>query len=197
MVSALERYHLLLCYIHFITLPPSYLLSHLSYPLFLLHFPLPSSSLSPPLFSPFPPYLLSSPFLHPSPLPLLPLPSLSSSSLLYTFQYLVPDEPTNFTIATINSTALEASWGKPIDPNGIIEGYQLFLELVFIDASYLGNDSRMFNLSASDFSQTIGDLHPFATYRLDVRAITSVGPGNQTSQMARTDEDGKLVGKQE
>ena len=196
MVSALERYHLLLCYIHFITLPPISSLTSLTLSS-LLHFPLRSSSLFPPLFSPFPPSLLSSPFLHPSPLPLLPLPSFSSSSLLYTFQYLVPDEPTNFTIATINSTALEASWGKPIDPNGIIEGYQLFLELVFIDASYLGNDSRMFNLSASDFSQTIGDLHPFATYRLDVRAITSVGPGNQTSQIVRTDEDGKLVGKQE
>ena len=122
--------------------------------------------------------------------------SLSSSYLLYTFQYLVPDEPTNFTIATINSTALEASWGEPVDPNGIIEGYQLFLELVLVDASYLGNDSRTFNLSASDFSQVIGDLHPFATYRLDVRAITSVGPGNRTSQMGTTAEDGKLVGKQ-
>ena len=76
-------------------------------------------------------------------------------------------------------------------------GYQLVLELVFMDASYLGNDSRMFNnLGANDFSQVIGNLHPFATYRLDVRAITSVGPGNRTSQMGTTAEDGKLVGKQ-
>ena len=177
MVSALERYHSLLWHIHFITLPPSYLLlSRLSCPLF--------------------PSLLPSPLLFTIPSSSLPLPSLSSSSLLYTFQYLVPDEPTNFTIATINSTALEASWGEPVDPNGIIEGYQLFLELVLVDASYLGNDSRTFNLSASDFSQVIGDLHPFATYRLDVRAITSVGPGNRTSQMGTTAEDGKLVGKQ-
>ena len=140
---------------------------------------------------------LSSPSpLSPSPLsPLLPLPSLSSPSLLCTCQYSVPDEPTNFNITLVNSTALNASWGEPVDPNGIIEGYQLFLELAPADASYLGNDSRVFNLSATDFTQVVDNLHPFATYRFDVRAMTSVGPGNRTSQSATTAEDGKLCGR--
>ena len=53
----------------------------------------------------------------------------------------------------------------------------------------------MFNLSADDFTQVVGDLHPFATYRFDVRAITSVGPGNRTSQTNTTAEDGKLCGR--
>ena len=95
-------------------------------------------------------------------------------------------------ITPVNSTALRASWGEPVDPNGIIEGYQLFLELTSADANYLGDDSRVFNLSADDFTRVVGNLHPFATYRFDVRAITSVGPGNRTSQTFTTAEDGKL-----
>ena len=157
--------------------------------LLLLPPPLPSLPLLP-LPLPSPPLL--SPLLPP---PLLPLPSLSSPSLLCTCQYSVPDEPTNFTITPVNSTALRASWGEPVDPNGIIEGYQLFYELASEDASYLGNDSRVFNLGPSHFSQVVGNLHPFATYHFDVRAITSVGPGNQTSQTATTAEDGKLCGR--
>jgi len=101
-----------------------------------------------------------------------------------------PDEPTNFNVAPINSTALNASWGAPVDPNGILEGYQLCLELIPEDAAYLGSPNL--NFSEDDLSLVIDMLHPFATYRLAVRAVTSVGPGNQTVRMATTTEDGKL-----
>ena len=95
-------------------------------------------------------------------------------------------------MVSVNSTALRARWGVPDDANGILQGYQLSLELVPEDAAYLGNYTATFNLDEDTLSLVVNMLHPFATYRLTVRAETSAGLGNQTMRMATTNQDGKL-----
>ena len=102
----------------------------------------------------------------------------------------VPDKPTEFQVAVINSTSMRVTWGPPADPNGIILSYSLFVTLDAQDAMYLPGPSSM-NVTINDVdtrSHLLTDLHEFATYSLELAAATSVGIGDRTEPIAMTTE---------
>ena len=87
----------------------------------------------------------------------------------------------------VTSTTITATWEKPRDPNGIIQGYRL---LITLQTPYLGLYNETFELGPDTFSYEFSDLHPFALYRIVLRAETSAGLGTETTYMPMTQEAG-------
>ena len=75
-------------------------------------------------------------------------------------------------------TSVDITWSAPINPNGVILGYEI---------TYTVNDSDpvTFNNNASNAS-TISDLAPGTRMSVLVRAYTSVGLGDDSSIITTT-----------
>ena len=99
----------------------------------------------------------------------------------------VPDAPANFTAQAMNSTVITATWNEPDDANGIILGYNLS---IILETDYLGSYSESFLLDADTQAYNIYNLLPFALYRLEIRAQTSVDFGNESTASAMTIQAG-------
>ena len=104
-------------------------------------------------------------------------------------------------VATINSTAVELSWGYPSIPRGNISGYIIrhnattngSLEMTNVTLSELNDQSDQFYL--------FGGLSPFTSYSFQVAAYSfsngfeqlHMGLYNDLAAVNRTDEAGKCM----
>ncbi len=101
----------------------------------------------------------------------------------------MPDAPENFIVTVVDSNTLNAAWDEPLDANGVLTNYRLNIHVL---TDYLGSEyNETFDLGSNQFSYTVSGLHPFAMYRLELRAITSVGAGSGTTAQAETAQDGR------
>ena len=83
--------------------------------------------------------------------------------------------PLNVTVDVVDATSVIVSWEDPPEENqnGLIESYTVRV---------LGVDSEEdFTVSADSMEITVGDLHPFYSYKFTVAAVTvAQGPFSTT-----------------
>ena len=105
-----------------------------------------------------------------------------------------PDAPENFTVTTIDSSSVLATWDNPLDSNGIIVHFSLTLELSPGQEYLTQPETRSYrNLAPNQFKLLIGGLHPFACYVLMLTAATSAGLGSPTEAGVMTNEAGNGI----
>ena len=105
---------------------------------------------------------------------------------------LVPStSPRNYTLTTVNSTVLSASWSPPLsaDRNGIITEYSLTLTAVNQE---LDTTERNVQVSGSVLSIEFTGLEEYTWYSVVLTASTSVGKGPEVGDTAITDASGML-----
>uniref|UniRef100_A0A0X3NVC6 Fibronectin type-III domain-containing protein n=1 Tax=Schistocephalus solidus TaxID=70667 RepID=A0A0X3NVC6_SCHSO len=78
-----------------------------------------------------------------------------------------PTEPTNVTVAAVNSTAVQINWTAPEYSNGELEKYRV---LVF--SSVVGINSRFIDMEPNVYSLVFNGLPPSAKIHLAVQAFT-------------------------
>ncbi|VDL92359.1 unnamed protein product [Schistocephalus solidus] len=78
-----------------------------------------------------------------------------------------PTEPTNVTVAAVNSTAVQINWTAPEYSNGELEKYRV---LVF--SSVVGIKSRFIDMEPNVYSFVFNGLPPSAKIHLAVQAFT-------------------------
>ncbi len=97
------------------------------------------------------------------------------------------------TASASSSTTIEVTWDivPPIDQNGIITMYEvLYQPLETFDGAIM---TQTMNVSGSAMSVVLSDLEEFVNYTISVRAYTSVGAGNYSSEITvLTLEDGNV-----
>ena len=76
-------------------------------------------------------------------------------------------------VVTTDSRQLDLAWNTPTQPNGVIVGYDLFV-----------NDRLQ--LSTPNTSATVDNLDPFTEYSFFLRACTAVGCGNSSMSVGQT-----------
>jgi netrin-G3 ligand len=88
--------------------------------------------------------------------------------------------PTMLNISAHNSTALNLSWSKPIQPNGIITHYSINCSNETVSSRYITN-------STSE-TELISGLLPYTNYTCSVSGYTIVGRGPEDSIIGLTDQ---------
>ena len=104
--------------------------------------------------------------------------------------FIVPSAPRNFMLAKVPGSpdTLSASWTIPESSNGVISGYTISC------SSSLSGKLEPFIISDSVTTTILENLTPYTVYTCTVLATTAAGDGNSSEpQIARTDEDGKLL----
>lgn len=100
--------------------------------------------------------------------------------------------PSNFTVKTISSTSIAASWQlPPVDSrHGIIIGFKLYYKKRGIPRL----ETSITIKNGMVRSKPVTGLAKFTEYELQVLAFTSVGDGPKSSiRVERTKEDGKSL----
>ena len=97
--------------------------------------------------------------------------------------YVVSEAPTDFTAATISSTAVQLSWNMPDVTNGILIHYTLvYTDNVNTSTVTYDNDT---------FAATVTDLNEDSFYLFAIYANTNAGAGPNSTVSATTFEDSK------
>ena len=95
------------------------------------------------------------------------------------------DSPANFTVAVINSTAVELTWSEPLLPYGIIVSYTVTYNIS-------GENNISIVVDSSDPQVLIiAQLQEHTWYRFEVFASTRIGDGPYATVTSRTDIAGK------
>ncbi len=114
--------------------------------------------------------------------------SYDSKILSIFFYYIAPDgAPVNVVTVAVTSTTVTLSWDPPDDElhNGVIRHYLIFV--------YEVNTGSNTTLQTSHTTFSIGDLHPFYSYQVGIRAVTML-PGPTSSLITfSTQQDGNLL----
>ncbi|XP_017160250.1 neurofascin homolog (chicken) a isoform X30 [Poecilia reticulata] len=100
--------------------------------------------------------------------------SLPSNNVEFTTAEGVPDAPRFFRINRRSLDTLYLEWGKPLEPNGILIGYQLVCQRV--NGSRLDQQEiKTFRPNVTDFILRLPDRS--ARYKFNLSALTQVGTG--------------------
>ena len=109
----------------------------------------------------------------------------------YIYLFLVPSTPpVNFTVYSLNSTAILAEWNAPelINQNGVLTSYQ-----VRFNGSVLDTTERSLNLSINTMSVILTGLLPNVYYCLLIRVGNQAGFSKFSSpNCTRTHEASKI-----
>ena len=108
----------------------------------------------------------------------------------YIYFPIVPGEPQNLMIISLDSTSLMVSWEHPLpqDRNGIITDYLIYVQIR--DGS---EDIFMRSTNSNATTFTIENLEEFTEYNISVAAVTGAGEGNKTDEVIqRTLNDSEL-----
>uniref|UniRef100_A0A674MRV2 Neural cell adhesion molecule L1 n=1 Tax=Takifugu rubripes TaxID=31033 RepID=A0A674MRV2_TAKRU len=98
----------------------------------------------------------------------------ASNTVEFTTKEGVPDIPRLFTINWKNLDTIQLKWGKPLEPNGILIGYQLKYQTV--NGSRVGRAQfETFLPNVTDFTLRLPDR--FTRYKFFLSAVTQVGSG--------------------
>lgn len=96
----------------------------------------------------------------------------------------VPSQPTELSVIKTLDTSVKFRWLEPKAPNGILQGYQIFLH----DIGNNLNDTRKLSDPQSVMEHTIGDLTPFTWYKAHIAAYSRKFLGEPSQQVKfRTD----------
>ena len=87
-------------------------------------------------------------------------------------------------LVAVNSTAVNATWQVPSQPNGNIQRYELSVAAV--------NQVPTILFSGSALAATVTGLMPFTLYRFTVNACTAGGCGSSPVASVQTPEDAPL-----
>ncbi|KAM4581682.1 neurofascin homolog (chicken) a isoform 4-T4 [Fundulus diaphanus] len=97
-----------------------------------------------------------------------------SNNVIFTTEEDVPDAPRFFRINRRSLDTLYLQWGKPLEPNGILIGYQLIYHRV--NGSRLGPQQiQTFLQNETEFTLRLPDRS--ARYKFNLSALTKVGAG--------------------
>ncbi|XP_056887062.1 neurofascin homolog (chicken) a isoform X15 [Takifugu flavidus] len=98
----------------------------------------------------------------------------ASNTVEFTTKEGVPDIPRLFTINWKNLDTIQLKWGKPLEPNGILIGYQLKYQTV--NGSRVGRAQfETFLPNVTDFTLRLPDRS--TRYKFFLSAVTQVGSG--------------------
>ncbi|XP_034444644.1 phosphatidylinositol phosphatase PTPRQ isoform X3 [Hippoglossus hippoglossus] len=93
------------------------------------------------------------------------------------FVYTLEDEPdsppVNLTVVDTSPSTVTLAWSPPERANGLIQRYEVLYE----------NESYSALMNTSSNGVTLTSVKPFSYYNVSVRAFTSYGNGNQTSDI--------------
>ena len=92
--------------------------------------------------------------------------------------FLVPSEPYSFQVLSVTSSSVTLQWIPPKTPNGVITQYSIQYGGTVIDN--FGSET------SNKLMGTVEGLSPDATYTLQLRAHTKVGPGPPSSLTIKT-----------
>uniref|UniRef100_A0A674ME45 Neural cell adhesion molecule L1 n=1 Tax=Takifugu rubripes TaxID=31033 RepID=A0A674ME45_TAKRU len=114
----------------------------------------------------------------------------ASNTVEFTTKEGVPDIPRLFTINWKNLDTIQLKWGKPLEPNGILIGYQLKYQTV--NGSRVGRAQfETFLPNVTDFTLRLPDR--FTRYKFFLSAVTQVGSGEVfAEEMPRSANEGEL-----
>ncbi|XP_031801054.1 neural cell adhesion molecule L1 isoform X3 [Sarcophilus harrisii] len=96
----------------------------------------------------------------------------------------VPDRPQSLHLRRLSDTALQLSWKPPLNPNGELKGYQLFYEAINQETEE--KEKKNQTLHPTILMLNLSGLSPQALYHFQLRATTSVGPGEMITQEGST-----------
>ncbi|XP_047204092.1 neurofascin homolog (chicken) a isoform X18 [Girardinichthys multiradiatus] len=106
-----------------------------------------------------------------------------SNTVEFTTEEDVPDAPRFFRIYRRSLDTLHLEWGKPLEPNGIIIGYQLKYRRV--NGSRLGPQQiETFRQNVTQFTLRLPDRS--ARYKFNLSALTKVGAGEVYAEESPT-----------
>ena len=109
----------------------------------------------------------------------------------YIHLFLVPSTPpVNFTVYSLNSTAIQAEWNVPelIDQNGVLTSYQ-----VKYHGSVLDTAERVLDININKLSETLTGLLPNVYYCVMIRVGNGAGFSEfSPPNCARTHEASKI-----
>lgn len=106
--------------------------------------------------------------------------SFSNYNIIITlFNHTVPIGVQSPIVSSVESRRLEVYWDPPLQPNGVIVLYNLFVE-------------EELRFSGSQNSTFIDNLEPFREYSFFVQACTSVGCGNSSASTGQTLPDSPM-----
>uniref|UniRef100_H3CKU0 Neural cell adhesion molecule L1 n=1 Tax=Tetraodon nigroviridis TaxID=99883 RepID=H3CKU0_TETNG len=113
-----------------------------------------------------------------------------SNTVEFTTKEGVPDAPRFFTINRKNVDTVHLEWGKPLEPNGILIGYQLKYQTV--NGSTVGRAQfETFLPNVTEFTLRLPDRA--ARYKFYLSAVTQVGSGEVfAKEMPRFANEGVL-----
>eukprot|EP00066_Takifugu_rubripes_P026081 XP_011615347.1 PREDICTED: neurofascin isoform X2 [Takifugu rubripes] len=117
----------------------------------------------------------------------------ASNTVEFTTKEGVPDIPRLFTINWKNLDTIQLKWGKPLEPNGILIGYQLKYQTV--NGSRVGRAQfETFLPNVTDFTLRLPDR--FTRYKFFLSAVTQVGSGEVfAEEMPRSANEGNKTVK--
>jgi receptor-type tyrosine-protein phosphatase F len=94
----------------------------------------------------------------------------------------VPGEPLNVNARPVNSSSVEVSWDPPADSdkNGVIRGYQIYVQPKNTESMYYTMPLR-FNTASGDVTRfNVSGLQPDTRYTVQVAALTRKGDGSRS-----------------
>ena len=90
--------------------------------------------------------------------------------------FLEPGVVSNLQQSSVGTDKIDITWSTPTEPNGVITVYEIRYRK--------SNGDGLVNTTNTQYS--IEGLLPNTNYTIDVRAYTSIGPGDWSSIMAST-----------
>ncbi|XP_071960044.1 neuronal cell adhesion molecule-like [Antedon mediterranea] len=104
--------------------------------------------------------------------------SPSSTSVSTTTTEGAPGQVQNF-MATVLSDRMKLTWGDPLKPNGVIQGFNIVYNK--INAQVAGEDIKVV-VSPDTYKFVAKDLEPGETYAISIKAFTNAAPGEVTKR---------------
>ncbi|XP_035684441.1 tenascin-X-like [Branchiostoma floridae] len=99
----------------------------------------------------------------------------------------VPSSPFGLYAYALDTDSISISWQLPLDPNGVIEGYNLYYEA---DGS---EDEEMVQVGPEDGVNSpyvLAGLQPYTLYSLEIAGVTGGGEGDRSDQVKVTTLEG-------
>ena len=113
-------------------------------------------------------------------------PTLECIVIIFWMCCIVPGVPRSIQAEVNGSRSISITWLEPEQPNGVIVSYVITIRIGSIVI-------RNASISSTTTYFVAFKLDPFTVYTFEVTAMTSVGPGNSNTVIARTDEEGRLL----
>ncbi|XP_078687345.1 usherin-like isoform X3 [Branchiostoma floridae x Branchiostoma belcheri] len=92
----------------------------------------------------------------------------------------VPSSPFGLNAFPLDTTSVSVSWQIPLDPNGVIEGYNLYYEAAGSD------DEELIQVGPEegvDSPYVLSGLQPYTLYSLEIAGVTGGGEGDRSDQV--------------